>query len=64
MSLEEAQQIVTERRSLRFDYLRGRVMKVDLSEDEFDDWLYDRDNGHGAAAKAITSIQVKTDNVS
>ncbi len=39
-----------------FDYLKGRVMKVDLSGDSFDPWLYDRDNGEGAAARALESI--------
>lgn len=29
--------------NLDFDYLQGRVMKVHLSGDEFDPWLYDRD---------------------
>ncbi len=38
---------------LYFDYVQGRVMKVDLSKDEFDPRLYDRDNGPGAAARAI-----------
>ena len=38
-----------------FDYLKGRVMKVDLSGDELDPWLYDRDNGQGAAAAAIAT---------
>jgi hypothetical protein len=28
-------------------------MKVDLSKDAFDPWLYDRDNGQGAAARAL-----------
>lgn len=36
-----------------FDYLNGRVMKVDLSGDELDPRLYDRDNGKGAAAAAL-----------
>jgi hypothetical protein len=36
-----------------FDYLRGRVMKVDLRGDEFDPALYDRDNGQGAAERAL-----------
>jgi hypothetical protein len=36
-----------------FDYVLGRVMKVDLSEDSFDHRLYDRDNGDGAAYNAI-----------
>jgi hypothetical protein len=36
-----------------FDYLYGRVLKVDLSGDEFDERLYDRDCGPGAAARAL-----------
>lgn len=45
------------RTSLYFDYLKGRVMKVDLSNpDEFDERLYDRDNGQGAAQRAIDSL--------
>lgn len=49
--------IVVGRNSLRFDYVKGRVMKVDLNGDEFDPWAYDRDNGAGAAAEAIASIR-------
>ena len=40
-----------------FDYLYGRVLKVDLSGDEFDERLYDRDCGAGAAAYAIHSVK-------
>lgn len=36
-----------------FDYLHGRVLKVDLSGDEFDERLYDRDCGKGAAQRAV-----------
>lgn len=44
-----------------FDYLKGRVMKIDLThDDEFDGWLYDRDNGPGAAARAIDTIRKHT----
>ena len=39
-----------------FDYLGGRVMKVDLGSDELREGLYDRDNGAGAAAKAIAGL--------
>ena len=42
-----------------FDYLHGRVLKVDLSGDSFDGWLYDRDNGEGAAQKVIDEIKKK-----
>lgn len=41
-----------------FDYLKGRVMKVDLSNDsEFDERLYDRDNGIGAAQRVIDKLR-------
>ena len=40
-----------------FDYLKGRVMKVSLaSDEEFDERLYDRDNGDGAAQRAINTL--------
>jgi hypothetical protein len=42
-----------------FDYLQGRVMKIDLSHDEIDTRLFDRDNGRDAAAKAIAGITKK-----
>lgn len=44
----------------RFDYLNGRVMKVDLSKDAFEEWLYDRDNGDGAAAHAVREVAIET----
>ena len=41
-----------------FDYLKGRPLKVDLRDDsEFDEWLYDRDQGLGKAAKVIESLR-------
>jgi hypothetical protein len=39
-----------------FDYLKGRVMKIDLSGNQLDPYLYDRDNGQGAAERAIKSV--------
>lgn len=59
MSLKDAQQIVCN--EFKFDYLRGRVMKVNIGGDSFDPWGYDRDNGEGAAARAIASIREKAD---
>jgi len=41
----------------RFDYLKGRIMKVDLSGDSFNPNLYDRDNGQGAAARALAGLK-------
>ena len=38
-----------------FDYVKGRVMKVNLEGDELNEWGYDRDNGVGAAHNALAS---------
>lgn len=40
-----------------FDYLYGRVLKVDLASDSFEEWLYDRDNGEGKAQRIIESLR-------
>lgn len=41
-----------------FDYLHGRIMKVDLSSDvEFNERLYDRDNGSGHAQEIIDKLR-------
>lgn len=60
-SLEMAQQDIEARNRRRiplyFDYHYGRVLKVDISGDEFNERLYDRDCGEGAAARAIDSIR-------
>lgn len=45
-----------------FDYLQGRVMKLSLEyEGEFEEALYDRDNGMGAAREAIDALRSKQD---
>lgn len=60
MTKEEAQKQIEaggdRMRGLYFDYLRGRVMKVELSKPEMEVWLYDRDNGPGAAWNAVKDI--------
>jgi hypothetical protein len=57
MTIEEAQKIIDELTMngyrLYFDYLKGRVMKVNLSKDMLDPSLYDRDNGPGSAFEAV-----------
>ena len=40
-----------------FDYVQGRVMKVDLSGDELNTWGYNRDNGVGAAERIIGKLR-------
>lgn len=56
MTVAEAEEILNQ--TTYFDYLKGRVMKVDLSSgDSFEEWLYDRDNGKGAAQRVIDSLR-------
>ena len=41
-----------------FDYLHGRVMKIGFNKDDaIDPRLYDRDNGGGAAERAIGALR-------
>lgn len=54
MTREEAQKLLDEQ--TYFDYLKGCVMKIDLSGDMLDPRLYDRDNGFGAAERAISTL--------
>ncbi len=46
-------------KGMEFDYLYGRVLKVELSTDEVDERLYDRDCGEGAAQRAVDSIRAE-----
>ncbi len=56
MTVAEAEEIL--KQTTDFDYLKGRVMKVNLSSDDsFEEWLYDRDNGNGAAEKVISGLR-------
>ena len=55
MSEEEAQALLDAGQTY-FDYLKGKVMKVDLSKNDLDTRLYNRDNGSGAAEAAIAGI--------
>lgn len=72
MTLEQAREAVGHRddssrrfgkdrrgnRDLYFDYVFGRPLKIDLSGDTMDTWLYDRDNGKGSAARLIDELRV------
>ena len=57
MTAEEAQRLLDE--DTDFDYLKGRVMKVNLGGNELDPYFYDRDNGDGAAAKIIDALRLR-----
>lgn len=55
MTIEKARELISFR--CDFDYLYGRVMKIDLSGDTLNPWLYDRDNGEGAAEEIINKLR-------
>jgi hypothetical protein len=60
MSEDEANRIVASSEGrLYFDYVGGRPLKVDLAGDQFDPRLYDRDQGDGAAARAIAALRLE-----
>lgn len=54
--MEEAEAAELLKHQTYFDYLKGRVMKVELSGDMLDPWGYDRDNGEGAAQQVISGL--------
>ena len=60
MTEEEAETLLSECTVggfARFDYIRGRSIKVDFTtENELSYYLYDREYGDGAAQKVINSI--------
>ncbi len=54
---KEAAQALLDDGMTYFDYLHGRVMKVNLEGDDLSTALYNRDNGNGAAERALTTIK-------
>jgi hypothetical protein len=44
-----------------FDYLHGRIMKVRLRGPTMRVWAYDRDNGPGAAERALAPLIAKAE---
>lgn len=57
MTIEQARDLL--KRQTRFDYIKGRVMKIDLSGNTLDPWLYNRDNGDKSAEKIIEGLEKK-----
>lgn len=57
MTKEEAQQLLDKGQTY-FDYVKGRVMKIEIGwKDEVYTELYNRDNGHGAAERAVNRLR-------
>lgn len=50
---------ILERQSYDIDYLGGKPLKVNLRGNAFDTRLYNRDNGAGAAQRAIEKLRTK-----
>ncbi len=46
-------------RSLYFDYVKGRPLKIDLSGDEMETSLYNRDQGDGAAERIVAELRAR-----
>ena len=62
MATTEAEELLTQ--TTYFDYLHGKVMKINLVSDvEFDEWGYDRDNGPGSAKRVIDILRQTTEAV-
>jgi hypothetical protein len=57
MTEVEADEVIAQC-GLHFDYLRGRVMKISIDGDTLDPRLYDRDDGAGAAERAIEPLRI------
>jgi hypothetical protein len=61
LTLEKAKEEVNELKEnnhpLYFDYVMGHVIKCDITGDEFDPRLYDRDCGEGRAAEVIEALR-------
>lgn len=55
MSVEEAEELL--KKATSFDYVRGRVMKINLSGNELRTGLYNRDNGQDAAERVIAKLR-------
>lgn len=56
MTVEEAKAELETNPQGYFDYLHGRVMKSDIIGDQYDPWGFDRDNGEGAAQRALEPL--------
>lgn len=58
MTADQARDIL--KQTVDFDYLYGRIMKISLRDNQLNAWLYDRDNGQGAAEAIIDDLRQKT----
>ena len=59
ITVEQARVELQNNPKMYFDYLHGRVLKIDLSKDELSTSLYNRDNGIDAAENLLAVLKVK-----
>ena len=63
MTIREAEDIIDKYTKggygLRFDYVAGRPLKVDIAGDSFNEELYDRDASPGQAQRVINRLYEK-----
>ena len=57
MTIGEAENLLKDQSY--FDYLMGRVMKCDFSGDKLETFLYNRDNGKGAAELLVEKMEIE-----
>ncbi len=55
MTPKDAQEVLDGGQT-KFDYLKGRAMKINLGSDDVDTDFYNRDNGEGAAEGVIEKL--------
>lgn len=56
MTDQTAEELTQEDRQY-FDYLHGRVLKVEINGRVLNSALYDRDNGNGSALRCVDTIR-------
>lgn len=54
MTVKEARELLVHQGY--FDYVKGRVMKVNLMKDKLDTTLYNRDNGYKSAERVLEAL--------
>jgi hypothetical protein len=59
MTVSEAREELAANPRMYFDYLRGRVLKVDLGASDMRTALYNRDLGEGAAERIVERLRAK-----
>ncbi len=57
MNAGQAAQALAEKPLQYFDFVGGRFMKIDIHLETVDTFLFNRDNGEGAAEKAIAALR-------